>query len=440
LHNAANNIHARIKKAAPPEAAFCFHRIACNPRQAVILKQLATQSVSEDDNNRRVIHIRLIDSFIDDVWACKKHVMSGNSAFRIYVNAQEYSVSFTYRGPFHESLTERVVDISENTIANNQGLPRINRKVSFLLVECFQNIIKHGEKLARVQHGKNEEGLFSFKNVGSVYVINSINVIKNEEVEVLKEMVDQINLLSKEELRNLYKKQLVENELSHKGGAGLGLIELARKSGQKLEYEFEVLDEGLQLFHQQVMFNREEDNHVGVDFISPTRTLYKELEKSEILLSYKGDFSQKSILPILNIVESNIGRSDEEMILAKKVGHVLIEMLQNISRLAADVKGIKDGIFLIGKTGDRFFVQAGNIMEPSKAEVLQKWLGSLSAMSKENLRKVHKDKIKSSIKLSDKSRSGLGLIQIAKVSASPIEYQFDQISEDKMFFSLYVIV
>ena len=145
-------------------------------------------------------------------------------------------------------------------------------------------------------------------------------------------------------------------------------------------------------------------------------------------------------MPILNIVESNIGRSDEEMILAKKVGHVLIEMLQNISRHAADVKGIKDGIFLIGKTGDRFFVQAGNIMEPSKAEVLQKWLGSLSAMSKENLRKVHKDKIKSSIKLSDKSRSGLGLIQIAKVSASPIEYQFDQISEDKMFFSLYVIV
>ena len=128
------------------------------------------------------------------------------------------------------------------------------------------------------------------------------------------------------------------------------------------------------------------------------------------------------------------------MILAKKVGHVLIEMLQNISRHAADVKGIKDGIFLIGKTGDRFFVQAGNIMEPAKAEVLRQWLENLATMSKENLRKVHKEKIKGSIKLNDKSRSGLGLIQIAKASACPIEYQFDQINEDKTFFSLYVIV
>lgn len=366
--------------------------------------------------------------------------MLGNSAFRIYDNAQEYSLSFTYRGPFHESLTERVVDISENTIADNQGLPKINRKVSFLLVECFQNIIKHGEKLAKLKHNKQDEGLFSFKNIGNAYVINSINVVKNEEVAELKEMVDQINKLSKEELRSLYKKQLVENELSHKGGAGLGLIELARKSGQRLEYEFERLDDDLQLFHQQVLFKREEDNQSGVDFIPPTRSLYQELEKSEILLSYKGDFSQKSILPILNIVESNIGRSKAEVILAKKVGHVLIEMLQNISRHAADVKGIKDGIFLIGKTGDRFFVQAGNIMEPEKAHILQDWLSSLATMSKEDLRKVHKEKIKGSIKLNDKSRSGLGLIQIAKASACPIEYQFEEINSDKMFFSLYVIV
>ena len=46
----------------------------------------------------------------------------------------------------------------------------------------------------------------------------------------------------------MYKKQLREGTLSEKQGAGLGLIDIARKSTSKLHYQFIPLDEGHSFF------------------------------------------------------------------------------------------------------------------------------------------------------------------------------------------------
>jgi len=39
----------------------------------------------------------------------------------------------------------------------------------------------------------------------------------------------------------LYKQQIKEGKLSEKGGAGLGFIDIAKKSGNKIEYQFKEL-------------------------------------------------------------------------------------------------------------------------------------------------------------------------------------------------------
>jgi hypothetical protein len=50
-------------------------------------------------------------------------------------------------------------------------------------------------------------------------------------------------------LKSLYKEIIKGGSgLTNKGGAGLGFVDMARKSGQKLEYEFEELGEGLSFF------------------------------------------------------------------------------------------------------------------------------------------------------------------------------------------------
>ena len=76
--------------------------------------------------------------------------------------------------------------------------------------------------------------------------------MKNEEVEKLKTRLDKVNSLSKEELRSFYREILDNNQISQKGGANLGMIDMARKSGEKLEYHFTKVNDSLTFFDLKV--------------------------------------------------------------------------------------------------------------------------------------------------------------------------------------------
>ena len=74
------------------------------------------------------------------------------------------------------------------------------------------------------------------------------NYIDNAKVESFKENIDKINGMTEEELKKHYRESLSNNELSHKGGAGLGMIDIARKSGHKLEYRFDQVNDNISFF------------------------------------------------------------------------------------------------------------------------------------------------------------------------------------------------
>ncbi|MCH8330800.1 MAG: hypothetical protein IH946_05385 [Bacteroidetes bacterium] len=58
------------------------------------------------------------------------------------------------------------------------------------------------------------------------------------------------------ELNDLYRNILKHGEISESGGAGLGLIEIARKSGQHIEFNFDEVDENVSYFSLQVTVER----------------------------------------------------------------------------------------------------------------------------------------------------------------------------------------
>ena len=64
------------------------------------------------------------------------------------------------------------------------------------------------------------------------------------EVEGLKGRLQNINELDKDGLKQLYKDIIRNTQISDKGGAGLGFVDMARKSGQPLDFEFIELDNG----------------------------------------------------------------------------------------------------------------------------------------------------------------------------------------------------
>ena len=82
------------------------------------------------------------------------------------------------------------------------------------------------------------------------------NFIPNKKMNDIKGKIDHINGLDKEELKKLYKEILYNGEFSDKGTAGLGFVEIARKTGQKLSYEFHSVNDDYSYFTLQIRVSR----------------------------------------------------------------------------------------------------------------------------------------------------------------------------------------
>ena len=116
----------------------------------------------------------------------------------------------------------------------------IKRKVFNVMVECLQNIVKHAD-----HNNQDNAAVFLIGRSDEAYVIISGNPIRQSEKDALKAKLENINSLDKDGLKELYKDIIKNTQISDKGGAGLGFVDMARKSGQPLEFEFvDIDDEG----------------------------------------------------------------------------------------------------------------------------------------------------------------------------------------------------
>ena len=95
---------------------------------------------------------------------------------------------------------------------------------------------------------KLKSAIFMIGKMAGVYTIFTGNYILNENISGLKNRLDKVNSLNKEELKVYYKEVLNNGEMSLKGGGGLGMIDIARKTGEKIEYKFLEINDKISFF------------------------------------------------------------------------------------------------------------------------------------------------------------------------------------------------
>ena len=69
------------------------------------------------------------------------------------------------------------------------------------------------------------------------------NLIANEKIDQLKTKLDKINSLDKAGLKELFTRSLYHQTGTTESTGNMGLIDMARKSGEKLIYQFEKINE-----------------------------------------------------------------------------------------------------------------------------------------------------------------------------------------------------
>ena len=99
--------------------------------------------------------------------------------------------------------------------------------------------------------------MLAVKKVDTGYRIITGNFVHIDNIEKLEEKIKRINRSSHEEIKELYKFILNHQRISAKGGGGLGLVDIARKTGNKLEYSFRRYNDTYSFFYLDILVNEE---------------------------------------------------------------------------------------------------------------------------------------------------------------------------------------
>jgi hypothetical protein len=133
---------------------------------------------------------------------------------------------------------------------------RTYKKMISIMIEALENITKYSD-----QFTCNGEPVSDYcptcninKNGSSIELITQ-NPVRKKDVDDLRSRIDNVNKRNREELKELYKKTITNGEFTAKGGAGLGFIEMAKTTGNKLEYTFDNLSKEYSLYTFRVFFS-----------------------------------------------------------------------------------------------------------------------------------------------------------------------------------------
>ncbi|HKL37647.1 MAG TPA: SiaB family protein kinase [Bacteroidales bacterium] len=179
-----------------------------------------------------------------------KHNVKGflEFVYDFYRSMKAHEITLVYEGEITHQITKAFTSLTESNMAKQEESNTVQKKVFHVMVECLQNISKHADTFGSDDYLFAGRGIFMVSKGLEDYHVTTGNVIENRKIEELTEMLEEINSLDKEGLKQLYKKQMREGRLSDKGGAGLGFIDIARKTGNKLEYHFLPIDETSSFF------------------------------------------------------------------------------------------------------------------------------------------------------------------------------------------------
>jgi hypothetical protein len=235
-----------------------------------------------------------------------------------------------------------------------------------------------------------------------------------------------INHLDKEELKAYYLTILEEGNLSEKGGGGLGLIEMAKKSQRPLQAEFKKLADDIFAFNMQIdLIVDEKANQELLDApmaIQENLALNDFLIEHKIIFLYKGDFNDDVLSPMLNVLENNTGNRKDTI--GYKIYHTAVELMQNVTRHIITVADKKEGIFSLNKTEKGYYLSTGNYMKDN-GEKIKEFIHKLNALNKAELDAMYREELKKSVK-NEGSSAGVGLIDIRRNLLTPIDVEVKQ--------------
>ena len=162
-----------------------------------------------------------------------------SEALEIHDYMNEKNVIMSFMGELTHQVTTSLLKNLKDSMTNSNVDLITQKRLYGIIVECLDNISKHWIALdIQKVMGRSSPPIFMLSKKEAAYFIVTGNHVANEQVDALVTKINLVNSLDKKGLQEFYRETLAKESPLDRDNAGLGIIDIALKSGNKLEYEF----------------------------------------------------------------------------------------------------------------------------------------------------------------------------------------------------------
>lgn len=349
---------------------------------------------------------------------------------------------FVYRGVVTNENSVPLLMLLEKEMENSE-FGFVGRKRLFMFVlESLQNVSRHSNKS---EHANMSLVVYSKTDNG--YTVTTGNVLPTSGINDLKVRLDEINNLETSEIRSVYRQMLSTAEFSTKGGAGLGLIEMAKKTGNKLDYDFVKIDDRYSYF---ILSKTVDSGGVGTHIGGKEKPfkgksvsqLEHIMSENNVYLIWSGHITPDVGKEVLSFTETKLAEEDIESSLRKRVFSILVEILENVAKYSPGREPEEKfgmPVAMIRMVDKEYSLTTGNLILNSKVDHLKEKLDIINTYDKVGLKELFRKSL-SGQNISDDSTGNMGLIDMARKSGSKLEYIFEKINDLYSYYTLTVKV
>jgi hypothetical protein len=364
--------------------------------------------------------------------AAPKYSLTGDKLHALFNEFGDYSLSYVYKGIFNPLLTDNILSLAETNMNITGESAKTQKKVYFVMVESLQNITRHQEKECE----KDSQAFFVVQNKAGQYDLTTGNIIENAQIEHLNNSIEKINSLEPDALKEYYKNVLENTGMSEKGGAGLGLIEMARRSGNKLSHCFDKVNKDHSFFYFKTKITSETGANNDADKLDNIKQLHTFSKEHKINMVYHGIFTHDNLKNLLSMTEESVNSENSSS--KRKSVSVMVELLQNICNHAAVIKQDmvgKPGILVVSAGDGGCYITSGNYIDNTQTEELKNKINLINRSDMDAL-----DDLYSEIIMKDdvpgQKGAGLGFIDIKMKSGNNIDYSIHPYNDKFSFLSI----
>ena len=308
--------------------------------------------------------------------------MSSIALDRFFQQFADEQMNFLYTGEFSDEHTDGFIQLNNHQYNAADEFKTLQRRAGFLIAECFQNIVRHNDR-------EHSDSFFQIENNNGIFNIVSGNRVSNDIIPDLKSQLEQLNQLTSQELKDAYRSILMNGEYSDKGGAGLGLIEMARRSKNKLSFQFSEIDENTSYFYFRLRLNAKNAEEIPINHnFDNSISLREQMLQEQLFFVYKGVVSIQTTIVILGIIEGSLKSVNQKVLFVKYMG-----LFEKLASLDLDGLIAQNPVLTIGEKENKYQVNCSFYLNTKESLRIERMVKMYNFYDSKSLDEAYKQSL-----------------------------------------------